>query len=253
MRSCVVSVVILGACGFRSPGGVPGDTLPPDGATADASGPMDADPSMPAFCDPTDPHLMVCYEFEGDGHDGSSHHLDADATHVSFPDGQVGKAMQFAADSTANVPDSAVFDVANLTIEAWIRPAQLPSSGRAGIADMEGQYGFFLFSGPQLSCILINGPTVNAAPISIAVDHWSHVACTYNGTTSVIYVDGVVRGQASGSGVLATGGNSGLSIAANNPSGTSDRLIGLIDQLRMMNIARSAAEICADAGKSSCL
>jgi len=28
--------------------------------------------------------------------------------------------------------------------------------------------------------------------------------------------------------------------------------IGLIDQLRLLNVARSAPEICADAGKTSC-
>jgi hypothetical protein len=42
-----------------------------------------------------------------------------------------------------------------------------------------------------------------------------------------------------------------MSIGANNPPGT-DRLIGLIDQVRLMDRARTAAEICADAGKTAC-
>jgi hypothetical protein len=255
MRCCMITAVVLGACGFRSAGAVPDDAPAPSDAPApDAAAVPDAagDAALPAFCDPTDSHLMACYEFEGGGHDGSSHHLDAVTTGVAFPDGQVGKALQLMASGDASAADSAVFDVTNLTIEAWIRPAQLPVGGRAGIIDVDGQYGFFVYPGPQLSCILINGPTVNASPVAIAVDHWSHVACTYDGAKSMIYVDGTMRGMAAGGGTLATNGNTGMTIAANNPPRTGDRLSGLIDQVRLLNVARTAAEICADAGKTGC-
>jgi hypothetical protein len=42
-----------------------------------------------------------------------------------------------------------------------------------------------------------------------------------------------------------------MSIAADNPS-NGNRLIGQIDQLRLMDMARTATQICGDAGKSSC-
>ena len=57
MRRGGVLFAILGACGFHSP---------PE------SGPIDA---AAAFCDPADPHLVACYEFEGSANDGSSHGL----------------------------------------------------------------------------------------------------------------------------------------------------------------------------------
>jgi hypothetical protein len=41
-----------------------------------------------------------------------------------------------------------------------------------------------------------------------------------------------------------------MAIAANQPMGAE--LVGLIDQLRLMSVARSAAEICGDAGRTSC-
>ena len=245
MRSSGALLLVLAACGFRSPAG------PID--SPDAALPSDAPLAGPAarFCDPADPHLVACYEFEGNTKDGSSHGLDATATAVTFVDGQVGQAMQLGATSAASVSDSPVFDIATLTIEAWIQPSQIPPSGRAGILDVDGQYGFFLRPGSTLTCSTGGGPTVNTAATSIAAGQWSHVACTYDGTTTVVYVDGSVVAQMGGGGVPSKGGTTGMSLAADNPS-NGDRMIGLIDQLRLMDRARTAAEICADAGKSSC-
>jgi len=207
--------------------------------------------SAPPFCDPTDPHLVACYEFEGDTKDSSNNRLDATMVNVSFPAGKVGKAMQFGGISAADVLNSAAFDVAALTIEAWINPSQLPSNGnRAGILDMDQQYGFFLHAGGELAC------TANVSMVTtvahLATDRWTHVACTYDGTTGAIYVDGVAVANAGGGGALNTGGNTGISLAADNPPGSGSRLIGLIDDVRLMNIARTPAQICADAGKAPC-
>ena len=67
----------------------------------------------------------------------------------------------------------------------------------------------------------------------------------------MIYIDGAVARTRAGNGKLTTDGNP-MSIATNNPAGM--QLIGLIDQVqvRVMSAARSAAQICADAGKPSC-
>lgn len=85
----------------------------------------------------------------------------------------------------------------------------------------------------------------------IAVDPWTHVACTYDGAATVVYVDGAEVARKPGTSVPSTLGTTGMSIAADNPSG-NDRLIGLIDQVRLMDVARTAEQVCADAGKSSC-
>ncbi|HEX7839908.1 MAG TPA: LamG domain-containing protein [Kofleriaceae bacterium] len=247
MRSRGVSLLVLAACGFRSPGG-PIDRL--DAAIPIDAPPADTAPAAP-FCDPADPHLVACYELEGDAKDGSSHHLDATTTAVAFVDGRVGQAMQFGAASAASVPDSPAFDIATLTIEAWIRPSQIPLSGRAGIMDVDHQYGFFFYPASKLGCSTGGGPTVDPVVTSIAVDHWSHVACTYDGAVTIVYVDGAEVARKAGTGVPSTSGTTGMSLAADNPSNGS-QLIGLIDQVRLMDVARTAAQICADAGKSSC-
>lgn len=230
----VVLLIILGACSFRAAPGTDG--------TSD---------ERPPFCDPTDPHLVVCYQFEGDTKDSSGHHLDATMANVSFPPGKVGQAMQFAADSAADVQDSPAFDVAALTIEAWIWPSQLPSATtRAGIVDMNGQYGFFFYPGGDLRCT--GGVALPPAVAPLTTDRWTHVACTYDGAAGAIYVDGVALANATGGGALKTGGTTGISLAADNPPGAGSRMVGMIDEVRMMNIARTPEQICADAGRSSC-
>jgi hypothetical protein len=262
MRCAAAWILVLGACGFRSSAQLTDDARPSDAEPIDTNPPLDmappdmAPPDMapPAvFCDPTDVHTIACYELDGSAADNSANHLDATATNVSFVPGQVGMAMQLASNSQVSVGDSRLFDITELTIEAWIKPSQLPPiNSRAGIVDVEGQYGFFLFPGTVLSCILVGGPTVTANLTAVAINRWTHVACTYDRNTSTIYVDGLPIIQASGSGLLATNGTTGMSIGANNPPGTGDRLIGQIDQVRLMDRARSPADICADAGKTHC-
>jgi len=229
MQFRVGLLLALGACGFQSPGG-------------DAS---------PPLCDPTDPQLIACYQFEGDTTDSSANRLDATMANVSFPPGKIGQAMQFGATSAADVPDSSAFDVTALTIEAWIWPSQLPSNdNRAGILDMNGQYGFFIHAGGELSCS--GGVTLPNAVAYLTTDRWTHVACTYDGAAAAIYVDGIALSIATGGTALKTGGTTGISLAADNPPGAGSRLIGMIDDVRMMNVARTAAQICADAGNIAC-
>src|SRR5262249_13522734 len=117
--------------------------------------------------------------------------------------------------------------------------------GRAGIVDNNGQYGFFLQNNGDLQCTAV---TVGA---NIAPNRWTHVACTVDGTNARIYVDGSLKGS-DAQGPLGSGGTTGISIAAAHPPGSDSRLIGLIDQLRIEDIALSAEQLCADAGHTSC-
>jgi hypothetical protein len=55
------------------------------------------------------------------------------------------------------------------------------------------------------------------------------------------------------SGLSAAAANGANDMAlAGSVSFPDSQLIGLIDQLRLLSVARSATEICADAGKTSC-
>jgi len=202
-------------------------------ATADAA----IDGGRVAFCDPTDPTLIACYAFEGTTADGSPHHLDANGTNVTFVAGKVGMAAVASASTQMTVAQSPLIDPPTLTIEAWIKAPTPGLGARAGIIDNEGAWGFFLHEQGELQCITATNVAAN-----VPADTWTYVACTADGTNRKIYVNGVlVETEAAG---LLGGGTQGMALGANSPSG--QQLGGDIDQLRLFNTARTAAQIAAD-------
>jgi hypothetical protein len=265
MRSAGLLLVVAG-CGFHSNAGSStpiGDAAPgiPDGAAGgdassalpDAPGP---DATRSASCDPIT-GLIACYEFEGDAGDGSGNNLNAAVTGVTFVPGHAGLAMQVDGNSSATVDPTILVNTDAVTIEAWIRPTQLPSSEppqQANILDVDQQYAFAVNGDGTLTCDLHPQPGKfsTARPTgTVATDQWTHVACTYDGNnTARIYINGRLAATNMGGGTLGKGGH-GIGIAQNYPTGS--HLIGLIDQLRLFNVARSTAEICSDAGKIACI
>lgn len=240
------------ACGFR-----PSDDLgASDAANSVSDGPradvallaIDA-PRIAPFCDPSDVALVACYEFESSLADGSSHHNDPDiALNVTYGTGKVAAALVVSSTTEVDVADNTSFDVAAFTIEAWINPSQIPTgSNRAGILDCDQRFGFFLHSNGDLVC---TGGTSLTVAAGVRVGQWTHVACTDDGATLTIYVDGTATSGAGG--MPPTGPHTGITIGGNNPPGGGSPLDGSIDQLRLFGVARTAAQLCADAGKTSC-
>jgi len=242
-------VLALGACSFRTN---PLAAPPSDGA-ADGSDAADIDAAgdarmtdgrmidaPPPFCDPSDTTLIACYEFENTTDDASGHNLNASNTGVTYVTGKAGNAAHADGTTQMNVAENALLDPPAITIEAWIR-APIPATGRAGIVDNDGQYGFFLQPGGALQGI---GLTSTA---NVPANTWTHVALTYDGTTRH-YVNGVqVAVTAGGGAPLGTGGTTGISIGADNPPGNGSPLDGDIDQLRIFSVARTPEQIAADA------
>lgn len=243
-------------CSFRVSAECAGCDVPPIDAAIDAArdapdAQPDAVPDAPGdadvldFCDSAGGDLIACFELEGSVQDGSLNAIATTTNAVTFVSGKLGMAARIGATSTISIPENSLLDPTAITIEAWINPSQLPAAGtRAGIADNNGQYGFFLQPGGALQCI---GLTATA---NIAANVWTHVACTYDGTTR-LYAGGIqVGATAGGGGNLGSGGTTGTSIAGDNPSGSP--LNGDIDQLRIFKRARTAAEICAAADLAVC-
>jgi hypothetical protein len=250
----VVVVVLLAGCSFRTSVFATSSDAPPSGddAAPIADGPADAEidarpidappDSPPPFCDPSDPTLVACYEFENTTADASGHQLDATNTNVTYVNGKVGKAAHATAMTGMNVGESALLDPTALTIECWIHAA-IPATGRAGIVDNNGEWGFFLQPGGVLQGIGLSSSA------NIHANTWTHVAITYDAGTTRHYVDGIeVANNTSTSGSFnTTGGTSGISIGADNPPGSGSPLNGDIDQLRIFSVARTPEQIAADA------
>jgi hypothetical protein len=116
-----------------------------------------------------------------------------------------------------------------------------------GIFDNNGQYGFFL-QPAGVSCSMTIGVATTIAPV---LGEWTHVACSYDGATATLYVDGYVAATAMGTGPLGAGNADGSAIGGNSPTG--DTLVGKLDQMRVWNVARTPTQICAAAGHPICL
>lgn len=202
------------------------------------------------FCDAAgDPTLVGCWEFENNANDASGDMNNAAASGVTYTTGKVGMAVVQQGGSSLVIGDRASLEPQHITIEMWVRPAQTPpnSPGRWGLVDSDGAYGMFITNNTIL-CTFNGALTAN---VSLAANVWKHVACTTDGTTVRLYVDGLPTNPASTGGApLTTGNTNGVVLGANSPNG--DTFIGAIDQVRMFNEARTQMQICDATGLSTC-
>jgi hypothetical protein len=202
-------------------------------SSIDSGGAGDAEPLT--ICDLDDPKLLLCVRFDDKIADESRY---AQAINVSgmpaFVQGVSGRAIAMDGSVALVVPHTAVWQYSEVTVELWIRPSQLPPTGkRSGLVDKNGSFGFFLHPDGNLTCS--PGPS---APLRDAGE-WTHVACVFGKGESSLYVRGVR--VASNSDGPPTPTTETLAIGANSPSG--DPFIGAIDSLRVYARAKSGAEI----------
>jgi hypothetical protein len=133
-----------------------------------------------------------------------------------------------------------------MTLEAWVRPSALGSSLRSVL--MKERPAGFDYS--LLADTAANHPTANvmttsafeaAGPSALGLSTWTHLAQTWDGSALRLYIDGAEVATQPSPGTLITstgqvriGGSSGQFFS------------GLIDEVRIYNRARTAAEIAAD-------
>jgi hypothetical protein len=258
------ALVCAAGCRFGF-GGVPVDDAgaAADGGADDLGAPadlaaVDLAPAPPdlalAFC--AQPSVMACYQFE-DGaaatvaRDGSANRNDLTLTTASEAGGgHAGDALSIGAGGIAHAAHSASLDAQQITYEMWIEPTTLPATGaRAGLVDEDGEYGLFIYAPGVLTCTLAN-VSVSTAANTIVTGAWQHVACSYDGATVRLYYNGALLTSAANTQAVASGQTNGLSIGSNSPSG--DDFAGLVDDVRILSVARSAGDLCSDANRSGC-
>jgi Concanavalin A-like lectin/glucanases superfamily len=204
-------------------------------------------PPPPPICTSTDPTLEACFRFEGNLADESSNNLGATASNVSYTTGVAGKAVATSASSSISVKHNVALNLVQATLEVWVRPDVIPTTGRVAVFDKSTEYGVFIYAGGVASCRLgTSSSSINlTAANSVSKQTWTHLACTYDGVTGRLFVNGTL--QATGSGGSLVHSSSQLRIGEDSPSG-GDQLLGRIDNLRIWNKARSSQQICKAAG-----
>jgi Concanavalin A-like lectin/glucanases superfamily len=210
------------------------------------------------FCG--EPNLVACYQFEDNNNTGFNSTTAADGTanrndltlsiDTEVSGGHPSNALLAASGGSAHVAHNATFDITQLTLELWIQPTSLPGvTARAGLIDEDAQYSMFIVNPGVVNCG-VAGQLLASGNNLVATGGWQHVACTYDQHVIRLYYNGVQVAMQNDTAVPVTGQTNGLSVGSNSPSG--DSFLGLLDDVRIFSVARTAAEICADAGLSGC-
>ena len=163
--------------------------------------------------------------------------------------GKLGSALSFnGTNAQVTINDSASLHLTNaVTLEAWVNP----SSALTGWQDViyKPQDNYFLEASssngnkPGTGVLL----TSSAEPLAygsaaLTANTWTHLAMTYDGTTLKIYVNGALVTSTAQSGTMTTSTTRCRS-AAIGPTGNTS---GLIDEVRVYNIALTQAQIQTD-------
>jgi uncharacterized repeat protein (TIGR01451 family) len=209
------------------------------------------------------PGMLAWYKAENNPNDsvGSNHGtLQNGAT---FAAGKVGQAFKFNGSGEVTVPNNPTLNVQQLTIDAWVNPAQLGSGDVDVIVNKEtdsnsgvqyeigvrtnsdpggsipaGNFAFYVGGQSGLPGEW-RGWVDGGATVPLNV--WSHVALTFDGSTVKTYVNGQLKRTISELGGTIATTTGPFKIGAR--SGTGARFNGLIDEVDLFNRALSQTEI----------
>lgn len=150
-------------------------------------------------------------------------------------DGTVG---YFEGGNQLHTPDAADLDEMT-TITAWVRPTQLQPT-RMGVADRDGTWGIFIRPTGEPQCILQGNAAIAGPPM--ALDQWTHLACTAEAGITRFYVNGMQVGEAAGTRPFDSA--SRVQIGQNCCDG-ADELRGRMSDLRMYRRALASGEVAS--------
>ena len=198
--------------------------------------------------------LVAAYSFnEGSGvqtHDSSGQNNTGTIAGATWTaSGRYGAALSFnGTNAWVTVADANSLDLTNgLTIEAWVNPT-IGSGWRSVVMkETSGGLAYALYSANNSSrpegYVHTSSDMGVAGTSAVALNTWTHLALTYDGTTLRIYANGVLVKSGSAPGLAATSA-SPLRIGGDSVWG--EYFKGLIDEVRVYNRALSAAEIQLD-------
>src|SRR3989344_4550004 len=182
----------------------------------------------------------------GNSNDGDLISMDK----TSVIPGIIGQALSFDGESDyVQVARSASLEPTNITLEAWIKPYSFPSTGNVkGIVHKRNESspysGYYLQlwneAGTQkLSYVNQMDSSLKYAH-SFVLGQWQHVAVTHQGTTGIMYINGVQVATAVMGSTLTNDTTKNFFIGLRP---TTAYFAGFIDEVRVYNRALSAGEI----------
>jgi glucose/arabinose dehydrogenase/PKD repeat protein len=163
--------------------------------------------------------------------------------------GRYGNALSFNGTSAkVTVADSASLHLTSgMTLEAWVNPSSVTSAWRDVL--VKGNDDYYLMGTSSPSSLPAGAATTAGTKkrafgtSSLAPNTWTHLATTYDGTAVRLYVNGIQVSSSPATGTIATSA-SALQIGGDSLFG--QYFAGSIDEVRVYNVALSAAQIQSD-------
>src|SRR5262249_16709960 len=134
-----------------------------------------------------------------------------------------------------------------MTLEAWLMPTATSSAWRDAI--YKGNDNYYLEATSTTSSRPVEGGTFGGANANVtgtaalATNTWTYLAATYDGSTLRLYVNGTQVATLAKTGAIATSTNQ-LQIGGDSIYGQFFK--GTIDEVRVYNVALTAAQIQTD-------
>jgi fibronectin type 3 domain-containing protein len=164
--------------------------------------------------------------------------------------GRFGQGLVFdGVNDLVSVPDSSSLDLSGgMTLEAWVRPANLSGWRMVTLKETSDGLAYALYANnnaPQPAATIKIGTTSQqvAGTNAIPLNTWTHLAATYDGVSLRIYVNGSQVGSRSLTGPIMTS-DSPLRIGGNIVWG--EYFGGVIDEVRVYNRALTQTQIQTD-------
>ena len=163
--------------------------------------------------------------------------------------GKYGSALSFNGSSArVNVANSASLQLSGgMTLEAWVDPASVTNVWRDVI--YKGNDNYYLEATSMPGSLPAGGGIMGGGygeaygAAKLAANSWSYLAVTYDGSAVRLYVNGSLVSSTPKTGALATSTNQ-LQIGGDSLYG--QYFSGLIDEVRIYNVALSAGQIQTD-------
>ena len=163
--------------------------------------------------------------------------------------GKYGKALQFNGSSAlVTVPDAASLHLSSgMTLEAWVNPSAVNAIWRDVI--YKGNDNFYLEatstngSRPDAGMIAGGSYADASGTAALPANGWSYLTETYDGAALRLYVNGTQVASTAHTGTIASSTNP-LQIGGDSIYGQF--FAGLIDEVRVYNVALTPAQIQAD-------
>lgn len=170
----------------------------------------------------------------------------------SWTTGISGTAMLLnGTNQYAAIPDNATLDIkSQITVSAWVRPAQLSSQKIVIKGDSKTVDGYELsllstgkvtFKINQYSSDIYK---LNSTTLYPTNGTWMHIAATFDGTVMSVYINGVQDKRISFSGPIPIATNN-LSLFLGASVDETSEFAGAMDDIRIYNYAMNESEIHA--------